>query len=414
MTLEVNGSHNRATIFSEQFDQTAYAQVMDLCNTDIYEESKIRIMPDYHAGKGCTIGTTMTLHYKVTPNLVGCDLGCGMFVMPLIHMELDLDVLDRVVNEYVPAGFNIHDKVATDFNFSDLKCIKHVNLDRAAKSIGTLGGGNHFIELAQGQPDENGLESPYVYLIVHSGSRHFGKQIYEYYQKLAEHKCTCKTDEKTKLIADLKACGRYKEINDLLKQMPPAIPLHLAYLEGIDMYDYLHDCEIANRYAKLNRETIVKLILQGLKEHGQLVVTQKNSFHTVHNYVELPTLNVMDKLKYPVLRKGAVRSNKDEKLLIPMNMRDGSLLCVGKGNEDWNCSAPHGAGRLMSRSQAKEQIDLDLFKEQMKDVHTSSVSQSTVDEAPDAYKPTQSIVDAISDTVEIVDVLKPLYNFKSH
>lgn len=387
-------------IFGSIVEEEARQQIERLANYEPYKDAKIRIMPDVHAGKGCTIGTTMTIKDAITPNLVGVDIGCGMYVVPLGKVDIDLEKFDKVVNEKIPSGFNIHDtpkRIFMDLNM--LRCREVVDFDMAQRSIGSLGGGNHFIELNK---DEEGNK----YLVIHSGSRNLGVRVCGYYQKIAEKNCRNSNVDRNKIIAELKAQGRENEIQDAIKALKPNfVDKDLAHLTGGDMLDYLFDMDICQRYAKLNRETIAELLL--MEFDCDICCTAWRPFHTIHNYIELPWKGL------PMLRKGAVAAYIDHSLIIPMNMRDGSLLCVGKGNADWNCSAPHGAGRLMSRKKAKEAISMAEFEKSMSDIYSTSVCESTLDEAPQAYKPMQAIIDAIHDTVDIVKIIKPIYNFKA-
>lgn len=385
---------NETLIFAETFEYEAFEQVKKLCNFEAYQNQKIRIMPDAHLGKGCTVGTTITITDKVTPNLVGVDIGCGMLSVKLSTKEIDFEKLDEVINAKVPSGFNVHGKPKKDFDFSFLRCQKQVDLRRAMLSIGTLGGGNHFIEV--GKSNTTGE----IYLIIHSGSRKLGGDVCKYYQDKAFQNVNEMGKVKKAVIRQLKSEGRDKEIAaELKKAIKPLADKELAYLTGNDFEDYMNDMAIVQRFASLNRETMAEIIL---KEMGWI---ESLRFETIHNYIDF---------KRMILRKGAVSSEKGETLLIPINMRDGSLLCVGKGNENWNYSAPHGAGRLMSRSKAKVAINMDDFIDSMKDIYTTSVVSETLDEAPQAYKSIEEIKSAITDTVEIIDTIKPLYNYKAH
>lgn len=389
-------------IFGGIIENEAIEQIGKLSGYEPYKDSKIRIMPDVHAGKGCTIGTTMTIDKAVTPNLVGVDIGCGMYVVPLGKVHIDLARFDEVVNAKIPSGFNIHDmeqRICMELNM--LHCREAIDFDIAQRSIGSLGGGNHFIELNE---DEEGNK----YLVIHSGSRNLGVRICGYYQKIAIRECEKRIKNKSDIIAELKAQGREKEIQAAIKEARAnsiTFDKNLAHLTGEEMSDYLHDMQICQRYAILNRETIADLILT---EFAYATChAEEKPFHTMHNYIEV----VMG--RQPILRKGAVSAYNGERLIIPMNMRDGSLICVGKGNADWNWSAPHGAGRLMSRKKAKESIKMSDFQESMNGVYSTSVCESTIDESPQVYKPMQSIIDAISDTVHIEKIIKPIYNFKA-
>lgn len=389
-----NDIGNEAFIYAETFEYDAYGQVKKLLNYEPYKNSRIRIMPDAHAGKGCTIGTTMTIDKYVTPNLVGVDIGCGMLTVKLKNKEIDFEALDKAILTKIPSGFRVHKTSKAKFDFSKLKCQKHVDLERASLSIGSLGGGNHFIEVAQSEKTGD------IYLIIHSGSRKLGGDTCKYYQDLAFQSMNEAKKGKEKLIEQLKGEGRETDIETELKifKKPPA-DKHLAHLQGQDFHDYLNDMNIVQQFASLNRKTMADIII---KEMG---FTEKERFETIHNYIDFRRM---------ILRKGAVSAEKGELLLIPINMRDGSLLCIGKGNEDWNYSAPHGAGRLMSRSKAKEMIDFDEFKDSMKNVYSTSVHKSTMDEAPQAYKSIDEIRNTIGDTAEIIDTLKPIYNFKAN
>jgi len=380
-------------IFAETFEYEAYEQIKKLVNFEAYDESKVRIMPDTHYGKGCTVGTTMTITDKITPNLMGVDINCGMLTCKLKDKTIDFDKLDKIINTKVPSGFSVHDTAKVKFDFSNLRCKKHVDLKRALLSIGSLGGGNHFIEV--GKDENNDL-----YLVIHTGSRKLGGDVCKYYQDLAFQN----TNEMSKVvkntIAKLKSEGKEKDIQKALANIKkPASDKDLAYLTGSDFDDYINDVSIVSKFATLNRETIANIII---KEYG---LNRDSQFETCHNYIDT---------KRMILRKGAISAEKDELILIPINMRDGSLLCRGKGNPDWNYSAPHGAGRLMSRTKAKDAIKLDDFIDTMKGIYSSSIHKNTLDEAPQAYKPIDEIKNAITDTADIIGIIKPLYNFKSH
>lgn len=393
--IELQGKYNTAKVFTDTVENEAISQIINLLNQEFVSGSKIRIMPDTHAGAGCTIGTTMTIADKVVPNLVGVDIGCGMETVLLEDTRVELQKLDKVIHAYVPAGFSIREKVhpyLDDIDLAALRCVDNVNLNRAKLSLGTLGGGNHFIELDH---DDNGR----LYLVVHSGSRNLGKQVAEHYQRAAARDLNDKAKEMNKLIADFKRQGRETEIQTELKKLGVhKVDKNLAFCEGRLFDDYLHDMAIVQRYAELNRRAIVQEIVKQMK------FKISDRFTTIHNYIDLDAM---------ILRKGAISAKAGERVLIPMNMRDGSLICVGKGNPDWNCSAPHGAGRLMSRSAAKSSITLTQFKQSMQGVYSSTVNKSTIDEAPFAYKPMEEIVSNIGDTVEIINTIKPLYNFKA-
>ena len=388
-----NSIDNKTIIYAETFEYEAYDQLKELCNFEAYLDSKIRIMPDAHAGKGCVVGTTMTISNKVTPNLVGVDIGCGMLTVELKDSIIDFSKLDKVISNKIPSGFSVHDRAKSSFDFSNLRCSNHVDLKRALLSIGSLGGGNHFIEVDYSEKTHK------YYLVIHSGSRKLGGDVCKYYQDLAFQKVNEMKKVKEELIKKLKSEGREKEIDSQLKLIiKPSANKDLAFLSGSDFDDYLNDMALVQKFAVLNRKTMADIII---KEMG---FNESERFETIHNYIDF---------KRMILRKGAVSAEYGEKLLIPINMRDGSLICVGKGNEDWNFSAPHGAGRLMSRSKAKELINLEEYELSMNGIYSTSVCQSTLDEAPQAYKPMEEIVQAIEPTVDIIDIIKPEYNFKS-
>ncbi len=395
----LNGKYNSAKVFTEIIDEGAIAQIIELCNQPISENSSIRIMPDVHAGAGCTIGTTMTVSDKIIPNLVGVDIGCGMETIRLKEKHIEVQKLDKLIYEKIPSGFEIRRKAhryIEKINLTKLYCYKHIDPLRAEMSIGTLGGGNHFIEADKGSDGS-------IYIVIHSGSRHLGVETAKYYQNEAYRRLNNSSEkEVNELIERLKAEGKEKQIQSEIKKLTSTkhtnVPKHLAYCEGELFEQYIHDMKIVQQFAFLNRQAMMDEIIKGMGFH----VTER--FSTIHNYIDT------DKM---ILRKGAVSAKSGEKLLIPVNMRDGSLICTGKGNPDWNCSAPHGAGRLMSRSQAKESFTVSEFKKQMKGIYTTSVNQQTLDECPMAYKSIEDIVDNIGDTVEINDIIKPIYNFKA-
>ena len=397
--IEVTGLHNCAKCFCETIEGTAREQIQAVCDREEFANSKIRIMPDVHAGKGCTIGTTMTITDKIVPGMVGVDIGCGMETTRLQETEIDFAKLDQVIREYIPSGREVRDTphaLNAEIDLSALRCANLVNLDRARRSIGTLGGGNHFIEVDK--DDEGNL-----YIVVHSGSRHLGVEVAGYYQE-AGYKVLNRTDDASlqTLVAQMKAEGREKEIQKELKKLKnlkqTSIPKALAYVSGELFEQYIHDMKIVQHFAMLNRQAMMDEIVKGMKLHVE------EQFTTIHNYIDTDAM---------ILRKGAVSAKEGEQLLIPINMRDGSLLCVGKGNEDWNCSAPHGAGRLMSRADAKQSFTVSEFKKQMAEVYTTSVSKATLDECPMAYKGMQDILDNIGPTAEVRKIIRPIYNFKA-
>ena len=397
--IEIRGKYNEAKIFTDVVDSASIAQVQELCNQEFTAGSRIRLMPDIHAGKGCTIGTTMTITNKVVPNLVGVDIGCGMETTRIREGHIELQKLDKLIYEKIPSGFSIRDRAhryLSQIDLNELCCARHVDLLRAEKSIGSLGGGNHFIEVDR---DDDGN----LYLVVHSGSRHLGVEVASYYQNEGYRALNGSSrEDEERLIAGLKAQGRAKEIQKQLKILKNAkrtpVPRHLAYVAGGLLEQYLHDMRIVQEFALLNRRAMVDEIVKGMGLHVA------DQFTTIHNYIDL---------EHNILRKGAVSAQAGERLLIPINMRDGSLICLGKGNEDWNCSAPHGAGRLMSRSAAKQSFTVSEFKKQMAGVYTTSVGKATLDECPMAYKSMEDIAGNIGDTAEILTVLKPVYNFKA-
>lgn len=399
----IYGKYNTAKVFTNVIEETAEVQIQTLCNQEFVKDNVIRIMPDVHAGAGCTIGTTMTIKDKIVPNLVGVDISCGVTVAELSTCNLDLQVVDDVIRSNIPAGMNIRDiplKQADTIPLNNLKCASHVNLDRAKKSIGTLGGGNHFCEVDK---DDDGK----YYLVVHTGSRNLGKQVAEYYQNEAWKQLTSKANNILKNLIDaLKAEGKESEISDAIKNAKRDmvdIPKQLAYAEGELFDDYIHDMRILQEYATLNRNMIVSEILEGYaKIKSKIDVV--DMFTTTHNYIDTENM---------ILRKGAVSAQKGEKLIIPINMRDGSLICIGKGNPEWNYSAPHGAGRLFSRGATKKRFSLDDYKKSMDGIYTTSVSEETLDECPMAYKKMSDIVDNIRETVNIIKTIKPVYNFKA-
>jgi len=394
-------------IFAKTVEQEVNDQLKQLLSVKVFRDAKVRIMPDTHAGKGCVIGFTANLGDKVVPNLVGVDIGCGMYVCELGKVDISDDVLaglDKFIHENVPAGMTANDdKHCVGFaKLQDLKMWKYLkNVEHLFRSVGSLGGGNHFIELNK---DSKGN----VYLVIHTGSRNLGQQVCRYYQAIAIDDCNVKSEEvkaKTEqLIAEYKEALRHKEIAQAVRELREKyaniekVPEDLCYLEGAHRDDYLHDMKICQEYAVKNREEIARRIIEFLK------VDPVEAFHTVHNYIDFED---------NIIRKGAIRCNKGEKCIIPLNMKDGSIIGIGKGNEDWNCSGPHGAGRLMSRSKACEAISMDDFKHSMEGIFTTSVNESTLDESPMAYKDANEIIELVKDTIDIVDVIKPIYNFKA-
>ncbi len=400
--ITLNGKYNSCIVYTDNIDNETVSQLIALLNQQSVEGAQIRIMPDTHAGKGCVIGTTMTLTNKVIPNLVGVDIGCGMRAIKLKEKSLDLPFIDSVIHKYVPSGFDIHEEAVATSNVEAIKA--DVDVNRAMHSLGTLGGGNHFIEI---DADNSGD----YWLVIHTGSRHLGIEVCDYYQDKAYEVLKNRAaggdiKELRKALIDRltkegnkKAISKeLKKLNDTYKSTHVDIPHDLAYVEGEDFKDYIHDMKLAQEHAMINRRTIADIILKNAKLH------EVESFDTIHNCIDTDNM---------ILRKGSISAQKGEKVIIPMNMRDGSLICIGKGNPEWNYSAPHGAGRLMSRSKAKESISMADFKASMNGIYTSCVNQSTIDESAFAYKPIEEIMSNIKDTVDIVDIIKPIYNFKA-
>ncbi len=397
--FEIKGKYASAKVFAEIAEKSAVAQILTLCNQPVSEGAKIRIMPDVHTGAGCTIGTTMTVSDTAIPNLVGVDIGCGMETVRLKETHIELQKLDKLIYRCIPSGFDVREtphRFAEQFARESLYCADKIHVRRMMQSIGTLGGGNHFIEADQGEDGS-------IYLVIHSGSRHLGVEVARYYQEEAyrqlNHASKADIDA---LIAALKAEGREKEIQKALKKLQKEthtdVPKHLAYTAGALFDAYIHDMKLTQQFAMLNRKAMMDEIIRGMGLH---IAEQ---FTTIHNYIDT---------EHMILRKGAVSARRGEKLLIPMNMRDGSLICTGKGNDDWNQSAPHGAGRLMSRAEAKASFTVSEFKKQMEGIFTTSVSSGTLDECPMAYKPKEAIIGCIGETVEINEIIRPIYNFKA-
>jgi len=395
-------------IFTDNIEPEALNQVYTLVKQPAFADCKVRIMPDVHAGAGCVIGFTADLGEKVIPNIVGVDIGCGMLTVELGKIDIDLATLDQIIRTNVPSGRNVHESRPFAFEeLRELRCYRELkDTKRLERSLGTLGGGNHFIEV---DTDKHGMK----YLIIHTGSRNLGKQVAEYYQNLAVEIMQGKDElyaKQEQLIAEYKAQGRRKEIQKAIKELhrkfnpnPLNIPKDLCYLTGKYREDYLHDMKICQQFASANRYEIANAIVSDLFG-ADIAYWDLPMFETIHNYIEFGT---------NMVRKGAISAKKGEPLLIPINMRDGCILGIGKGNEDWNCSAPHGAGRIMSRSKAKEVVSLEEFENSMEGIFTTSVGQSTIDEAPMVYKPMEEIVANIADTVEICKIIKPIYNFKA-
>lgn len=399
--IEIQGKFNTAICYTDTLEDTAYAQIQSVCNEEAFKESKIRIMPDVHAGKGCTIGTTMTIIDKVVPNMVGVDIGCGMYTVALGKVDIDLEKFDEAAH-FIPCGRNVWEGRQERFDLSVLRCYRNLkDTKRLERSLGTLGGGNHFIEI---DADENGNK----YIVIHSGSRNLGNQVAEFYQKIAVDLNLGKEDyykQRDEIIRTYKEQGRRSEIQTTLKALEkefeakaPSMPRELCFLYGTFMEDYLHDINICQQFAKRNREKMAEVLL----ERTGLVGLE--FFQTIHNYIDVDE---------KILRKGSVSAKQGEKLLIPINMRDGSLICIGKGNSEWNYSAPHGAGRIMSRSAAFERLTMEEYQKEMAGIYTTCVNTSTLDESPMAYKNMDEIVANIEPTAEIIAHIKPIYNFKA-
>ena len=397
--FEIKGQVNTALCYAKVVEDEAIAQIKRMCDYSFTEGSRIRIMPDVHAGKGCTIGTTMTIVDKAVPNIVGVDIGCGMYTMKLGKAEIDFAKLDEAAH-FVPSGMHIWDGRQEKFDLQELKCYRSLkNTKWLERSLGTLGGGNHFIEVDQAADGTK-------YLVIHTGSRNLGKQVAEIYQQLAIDLNKGKETyfkQRDEIIRTYKEQGRKSEIQDALKNISwemkqATMPEDLCFLYGQYFEDYLHDVEICQRFAKRNREKIAEVLLE------RTGMTGSDAFHTIHNYIDTGEM---------ILRKGAIAAHKGEKVLIPINMKDGSVLAVGKGNPEWNYSAPHGAGRLMSRRMAKNILSMDEYKAMMEGVYTTSVNEATLDEAPMAYKSLEDIIDVIRESVDVIDVMKPIYNYKA-
>lgn len=398
--LEIKGKVTTALCYAKVIEDEAIEQIRRMCDYEFTDGCKVRIMPDVHAGKGCTIGTTMTIKERAVPNIVGVDIGCGMYTVNLGKGEIDFEKLDEAAH-FVPSGKNVWEGRQEKFDFTELRCYRELKeMKWLERSLGTLGGGNHFIEVDRAQDGTN-------YLVIHTGSRNLGKQVAELYQQLAIDLNKGKETyfaERDAIIKEYKEAGRKSEIQAALKAISwekreASMPEDICYLYGKYFEDYLHDVEICQRFARRNREKIAEVLL------ARCGLTAGEAFHTIHNYIDT---------KEMILRKGAIAAHAGEKVLIPINMRDGSVLAVGKGNPEWNYSAPHGAGRIMSRMKAKANLSLEEYKSVMEGIYTTSVSEATLDEAPMAYKSLEDIIDVIRDSVDIIDIMKPVYNFKAN
>ena len=399
--IEIAGKINTAHCYVKSLDSRAAGQIRRMCDYPLTEGSKIRIMPDVHAGKGCTIGTTMTVHDKVCPNIVGVDIGCGMFVAKLSGAKPDLARLDAAAH-VIPSGMNVWNSPTEAFPLEELRCFGELKKRKwLENSLGTLGGGNHFIELDRSSKGD-------YYLVIHSGSRNLGKQVAELYQQCAVQLQKGILDlqqRKLEIIQTYRAEDRSDEIQTALdalekdyKSRTTHVPEDLCWLTGQPLEDYLHDVVLCQIFARRNREIMAEILLEAIGERAA------ETFHTIHNYIDTREM---------ILRKGAIAAHEGEKVLIPLNMRDGSVLAIGKGNAEWNFSAPHGAGRVMSRTQAKQTLTMEEYRDSMRGIFTTSVTMDTLDEAPMVYKPMEEILGLIEDTVEVIDVIKPVYNFKA-
>lgn len=398
--FEIKGKINTAICYATVVEEEAIEQIRRMCDYEITQGSRIRIMPDVHAGKGCTIGTTMTITDKAVPNIVGVDIGCGMYTVNLGKGEIDFEKVDEAAH-FIPSGMNIWEGRQEKFDLQELRCYRSLkNTKWLERSLGTLGGGNHFIEIDRANDGTN-------YLIIHTGSRNLGKQVAEIYQKLAvdlNKGIETYFQQRDEIIRTYKEQGRRNEIQKALEEISwnkreATMPEDLCFLYGQYFEDYMHDVEICQHFAKRNREKIAEVIL------ARTGMAAGEAFHTIHNYIDT---------KEMILRKGAIAAHAGEKVLIPINMRDGSVLAIGKGNPEWNYSAPHGAGRIMSRSKAKTELNLEAYKEAMAGVYTTSVNEATLDEAPMAYKSLEDIIDVIEESVDVIEVMKPIYNFKAN
>ncbi len=399
--MEIKGKVTTAVCYASVIEKEAIEQIRTMCDYELTAGSRVRIMPDVHAGSGCTIGTTMTILDKVCPNTVGVDIGCGMYTVKLNEKELDFEQIDAAVHS-IPSGMNVWESKTEEFDLIGLRCYGALkDISRLECSLGTLGGGNHFIEIDRASDGA-------CYLIIHSGSRNLGKQVAGYYQQRAEDSLIGKdriTRERDELIRTMKAQGKDQEIHAALEQFTrtcglstPSIPADLCWLEGPAVTEYLNDVVVCQRFARRSREIMAEKILE------KTGLTVSESFHTVHNYIDTDEM---------ILRKGAIAAHKGEKVLIPINMRDGSVIAIGKGNPEWNNSAPHGAGRIMSRAKARSSIDLEEYRKAMQGIYSTSVNENTLDEAPMAYKSLDDIIGVIWDSVDIVEIMKPVYNFKA-
>lgn len=404
----IKGDFNEAEVFTENIDKETISQIKQLLDQEFVKNSNIRVMPDCHKGAGCVIGTTMTIKDKIVPNLVGVDIGCGVLCVELGDIDLNLDKIDDFIKNNIPHGFNINNKAVVDYidEILKIRCINNIKKkpEEFNRALGSLGGGNHFIEI-----DKDDFNNKY--LVIHSGSRNLGLQVAKHYQDVGYNNLNYNNseyEEKSKeIIESYKKLGKKKKIEKELKKLKESlkieskIPKDLCYVQGQDLDDYLHDMDIVQRYASKNRELMAEKIVEFIG----LDYESLNKFESIHNYIEVD--------KY-MLRKGAISAYEGEDVLIPINMRDGVIIGKGKGNPNWNYSAPHGAGRILSRAEAKNKIHMNDYKASMKDIFTTCVNVSTLDEAPQAYKPIEEIINNITDAVDIKKIIKPIYNFKSN
>jgi len=396
--ITIQGKFGEAKIFTDNIEPEAITDIYKILNSPVAINANMRIMPDVHKGMSFPIGTTMKITDKVIPNGVSVDIGCGMLVQTLKDSHIELGKLDKVIHANVPAGFSIHKKAhrwADDTRIQELRCKAELpNMPKFHLAIGTLGGGNHFIEVNK---DETGQ----LFLVIHTGSRNLGKQIADYYQQKAYDAMKSKrASDLAEILDNLKKNGRVDEIDAAIKYFHsnnPEPDKAMAYCEGELMQDYLHDMAIAQEYASLNRKAIADIIQCGMRWKVE------GEFETIHNYIDMDTM---------ILRKGAVRAEKGEILIVPISPSYGSLICIGKGNEDWNYSSPHGGGRVMSRKAAKEKYTTKDFEMAMDGIYTTTISKDTVDECPMAYKDPNEIIENIKDTVDVVKHIVPVYNFK--
>ena len=387
--LTIKGKYNTATLYTDNLTDSTVGQIMSLCNQKFTKDAKIRMMPDIHSGSSCVIGTTMTIQDQVVPSLVGVDIGCGLYVAKIKKgVKLNFDKLDRIIRNRIPSGHHSHSKPQYTFPLEGVEAPIHRG--RVLRSLGTLGGGNHFIEVNEG--------SDGFYLVVHSGSRLLGKEIAEYHQEIAYQKLTQRRQE----LKQRAASAIDPAEKDFLMQLREEIkiPYELSYVAERDLENYLSDMKIAQQYAAFNRQSMALTILKAMKWEKYVI----ESFDSPHNYIDL---------KHMILRKGAASARKQEKMIVPLNMKDGSIIGIGKGNDEWNQSGPHGAGRMMSRSQARASISLENYQHMMRHVWTTSVSKKTLDEAPKAYKSKKQLLTNLHETMEVKEIIRPLYNFKA-